>query len=336
MVCGGFGPLNMSSKTTSSFSSNDGKITPALPEDNLFSIMVTLGANPNAMDCDGNTPLALACLKQGIPSATSLIRLGADPNIFNSRGLSPLISILLMSMRKDRTWNRNYAKLVALLLESGANPNSFHPKGRQSALHFACRNLDIGFVSPLLRFGANVGGKTDIGLTPMGALFRHRRGPERNEVLLELLRYKANPNEVFLYEADDTWDTDSWDTDSSGDIPRSGMPNMRYEMPGSTALHAACLTRDPSLVRVLLDHGADPVARDEMGNTPLHLLFETPRIRWGDEPWIEKTIQVLLWNRKDLRTVRNQSGKTPRDLARDYDGDERWGWLKETVPELYE
>lgn len=319
-----WGPLYVSS----GWKVKGSEITSALPEDNPFSALVNLGANPNALDSNGETPLILACRDHNICSVAFLLSVGADPDLSNSRGLSPLISILQVVSPLQLTRER----IVTLLLEHHSDPNVFDPEGR-SALCVAFESPRVSIISSLLRHGADVGGKMKNGLTPICEVLRLPQGVSRERITMELLKHGADPNEAYLYEARDYH--------SRLRIPSIG-PQARtearrpYKMPGTTPLHAACWTRDPFLVRQLLGYGADPVARDAAGNTPLHLIFEDLDIEWGDEPWIEKTIKLLLWNRTDLATVRNQAGKTPIDPVLDDDVYGRWRWLRETTPELYE
>ena len=58
--------------------------------------------------------------------------------------------------------------------------------------------------------------------------------------------------------------------------------------------------------RRLLDHGANPNARDKRGNTALHGAADGGHIE----------IVVLLLSRKAERNVRNADGLTPADIAR--------------------
>lgn len=52
-------------------------------------------------------------------------------------------------------------------------------------------------------------------------------------------------------------------------------PNMPIGLNSRTAVHnaaASFASEGPQHVRVLIDHGGDPSARDGDGNTPLHLV----------------------------------------------------------------
>jgi ankyrin repeat protein len=74
-----------------------------------------------------------------------------------------------------------------------------------------------------------------------------------------------------------------------------------------TALHAASATRRTTIVKLLLDCGADPNVRQSGGYTPLHSAAFN-----GDEP----TARVLLDGGANAKAV-DDIGKTPADLARE-------------------
>jgi ankyrin repeat protein len=59
------------------------------------------------------------------------------------------------------------------------------------------------------------------------------------------------------------------------------------------------------IVKMLLEHGADPNVREQGGYTPLHAAAQN-----GDE----EMIRILLYGGADL-TVKSRDGKTPMDIA---------------------
>lgn len=74
-----------------------------------------------------------------------------------------------------------------------------------------------------------------------------------------------------------------------------------------TPLHSAAAGRHHALVAMLLDHGADPHARQEGGFTPLHSAAQN-----GDRATAE-----LLLARGAARDARTDDGRAPRDFARE-------------------
>lgn len=74
-----------------------------------------------------------------------------------------------------------------------------------------------------------------------------------------------------------------------------------------TPLHSAAAGRHHALVTLLLDHGADPLVRQEGGFTPLHSAAQN-----GDRA----TAELLLAHGAD-RAARSDDGRTPGDFARE-------------------
>jgi ankyrin repeat protein len=74
-----------------------------------------------------------------------------------------------------------------------------------------------------------------------------------------------------------------------------------------TALHGAVARRDVEIVKLLLDAGADPNARQERGFAPLHDAAAN-----GSTPLVE-----LLLNHGAVADAKTDDGKTPADMAAD-------------------
>lgn len=75
--------------------------------------LLAKGADPNARNRDGQTPLALAALLGWVDGAQLLLAEGADVNATNDRGETPLI---IAVQRRD-------LPTVRLLLSNGADPS---------------------------------------------------------------------------------------------------------------------------------------------------------------------------------------------------------------------
>jgi ankyrin repeat protein len=117
--------------------------------------LVNAGADVNAISSDGKaTPLSVvvecAERKDPVDMVKYFLAKGADPN----KGESPLVTAALFG----------HYESFRELLKAGADPNARDEEGF-SALHYICKDDDIGLVRLLLDKGADFGAKNSKGQT---------------------------------------------------------------------------------------------------------------------------------------------------------------------------
>ena len=221
----------------------------ALRTDNptIVVLLLEAGANPNARDDSGSTPLHLG-VQNGNPVASShLLAAGSDPNAADNDGYTPL---------HIAHWNAN-ARVTELLLEAGANPIA-RSNDRWTPFHSAVFSARSSSVSVFLERGA------DFGLAPL-----HRAivlGD--SETAMSLLAGGADTG-----AADDFGWTSLHFAVSMGELrivtailEAEGDPSPQTEN-GLTPLHLAA---EPGMVEALVAAGAEIDARNDLGRTPLH------------------------------------------------------------------
>lgn len=175
--------------------------------------LLAAGADPNARrGVDGESPLHLALPHDNLGNLQNLLAAGADPNVFNNRGHTPLHLA------------RN-AHQTKALLAAGADPNTNARDAEGvTPLHYA---HDPEQIKALLAANADVNARDKRGETPL-----HRA-------------YAAEQTRLLLAAGAD--------------------PNARRD-DGVRPLHYA---HDAEQTKALLDAGADPNASAN-GLTPLH------------------------------------------------------------------
>lgn len=234
-------------------------------------ILLEHGADPNAPDGLGQTPLSRACSVGGkVEHLRLLLEWGADVNAAGSIGSTPLMTATTLGLQDT----------VAALLEFGADPNRADIRG-STPLHWACARAFVPIARQLLSAHADPNMKDNEGYTPLALATALQ-----NKDLLQALR-DAGAAEMPSSESNRT---DS----SAGSPPDVDPPNallfatahgdltavqallLRGQVAleattedGWTALHEA-VAHGPEMTRLLLEAGANANASSEGGYTPLH------------------------------------------------------------------
>ena len=212
-------------------------------------ILLLFGADPNAADRDGVTPLFAAVEKSFLAGAVHLLKYGADPNFCVSPDHETPLAASAMA---------NKVNFSHLLLIYGGDPNHMTAKGDTLLISAINKKTPKKFIDLILDYGANPDAKSREGKT---ALFEAITC-SRVDIVTSLLDHKANPNlpgpKHMLWPA-------SYQAPCLQVLLDHGADHKKT--PGIMEL--ATSVNNLESVRILLKAGVDPNAKKDGVYTPL-------------------------------------------------------------------
>ena len=114
---------------------------------NIVRLFLEHGADPNAVDAKGESPIKVALEHPEVIKA--LLEYGADPDAFFGNGSTAMLELL--SHKKAP-----YPEALTVLLQHGADPNIAHSIIGETPLIVAAVTLEVDLVKLLLEYGADV------------------------------------------------------------------------------------------------------------------------------------------------------------------------------------
>jgi len=316
----------------------------------MVKLLAAKGANVDQGDRDGRGPLHYSIFSKKVETAAALLAAGADPNAKDKTGSTPLhaalgntamVELLLDNGAKvnalitpgrsalDVAWEPDVVKLLAkrgaaktqplheacqrgdlaeatrLLEEYPAFVNSRTQYDPRTLLHKAAASGNKPIAELLISKGANVDGQDGNKWTPLHAAAE--KGKAEVAALLiakgATVDARNNSKKTPLHLA-----TRYGTAELVQLLLKNGAEVNAKESYGRTPLHDAVRKNLKTSARHLIDAGADLAAKSEVhwkGWTPLHF-----GVWYGDREMIE-----LLLSAGARVDEPNESGYTPLDLA---------------------
>jgi cytohesin len=125
----------------------------------IADLLIAKGANVEARDKNGATPLHQAALKGNLAFATLLLQHGADVNARDGDGATPLHNAALSGHRE----------LAALLLDKGADREARDSESGATPLYHAAAWGRTALVELLIARGADINARNKASATPLAA-----------------------------------------------------------------------------------------------------------------------------------------------------------------------
>jgi ankyrin repeat protein/beta-lactamase regulating signal transducer with metallopeptidase domain len=286
----------------------------------VTKLLISKGALINARNKNGETPLHLASKKGYSDLAKLIVANKADVNAKTINDWTPL-HFATKNGHKD---------IAALLIENGANINveSKEPKG--TPLLYAARSGHKDVINLLIDKGADV--------SPVDDLLYYMCEYGHKDLVGYFIQNGANVNSEVRLDAPSLyilWDFKGlykWDkvkkiADSNqADILRllldhGANPNAKDRWDWSLLHYAAETEGYIDMTRMLLDKGSNPNAKEGIGQTPLHL---------AAEPGHKAMVELLISRGADVN-VKDFYGRTPLWYAEDLGSNAVYGY-RDTPP----
>ena len=227
--------------------------------------------DPNARDRFGYTALHAAARANSPRLIEALVQAGADVDALDNDGHTPLLVAAGAQRQRDvnappATFNPD---AITVLAAAGADLEVPSSNG-YAALHLAIVRNEIAMIPALLEAGASIE-----SLSPARATALQTAMAEGNTAAIEILARFESDREAGDYR--EFAAVVALAVSDPAALAASGVdPNARDE-DGRTALHWAAAWDVPvalAAVAALLEAGADPNARDRVDSTPLHWVAE--------------------------------------------------------------
>ena len=252
----------------------------------IVETLLEAGANPNAARSTGETPIMTAARTGNVAAVKSLLAYGGDPNAKeSSKGQTALMWAI----------TEGHSDVAQALIDKGANIKAATTSGFLPLL-FAAQQGNVGGVKLLLDAGADVNATAKDGSDALiitldsgiRALYETDKPNDKHqETAFYLLEHGANPNSSTagrtpLHSA--VWTQQpavvkallAKGADVNGRLAKP-MPKVgralggafRVNQTGATPFWLAAHLADLPMMRLLVEHGANPTLTSDDGSTPL-------------------------------------------------------------------
>ena len=225
----------------------------------MVTELLKLGADLHAKSNEGTTPFMFAVRKGDLRSVQAMLAAGADVNEKRSGDLATPLLVAIIN---------GHADLVDLLLDKGADPNAEGGSTQVANTGSKAREVKITFKTPSFNEQLrDVGSKGSNGINnswgrPLQAAV-HVANWHVSDILINVYVDRIRIIKSLLAHGADV------NAQNTNMEPRWEGARYRRRLVGATALLLASYSADVEVMRLLLEHGADPKINTGLNITPL-------------------------------------------------------------------
>ena len=259
----------------------------------IVNLLLRRGADPNAIAFGGDTPLLLAVSRGQASSVSQLIASGADVDIKYGRDTTALHHAAM----------RGQIEVVHLLVAHDVDINAENRLLGETPLHWAAKEGHAEVVYLLIALGADVNVHNFGRLTPLDAAvyeWKNRANKQEKSDYETVIKLLTATERDGLREA-----VIRGNERTVSNLIRLSADLESRNQVGETPLFEAVRTGQTEMISLLLRHRADINAKNHLGETPLH---------WAARAGEVGIVDILLERGADLYVLDN-SGETPLDKA---------------------
>ncbi|KAJ6779997.1 hypothetical protein PWT90_10550 [Aphanocladium album] len=211
-------------------------------------LLLLYGANPNAVDSEGQSPLAIAASKSSLRIIIALLKYGADPNAV-TRGTESPLAIAISS---------GNLRFTHALLMFGANPNQMTASNNTLLIASISATSSKMLTELLLNYGVAPNEKSREGKTALFEAITNGRA----DIVESLIQHGADPNLPGPKHM-------LWPAVHNPECLRILLAKAANHKKTPGIMELATSINSIEAIRILLEAGVDPNAKKDGVYTPL-------------------------------------------------------------------